>query len=52
LKADLAAALGSTENGRRLLARPELRDDVAFCAQLNVFNLVARLHADGALRRD
>jgi len=52
LKADLAAVLGNTENGRRLLARPELRDDVAFCAQLNVFNLVARLHTNGALRRD
>ena len=51
LKMDLAAALGGSQNGRRLLAIPELRDDVAFCARRDVFNLVAVMHADGALRR-
>ena len=51
LKTDLATALGSSENGRRLLAIPELRDGVAFCAQRDVFNLVAVMHADGSLRR-
>jgi 2-phosphosulfolactate phosphatase len=50
-KADLAAALGSSQNGRRLLAIPELRDDVAFCAQRGVFPLVAVMQADGALRK-
>jgi len=44
-------ALRDSENGRRLLAIPELRDDVAFCARRDVFNLVAVLHADGALRK-
>ena len=50
-KADLAAAVSNSTNGRRLLAIPELRDDVAFCAQRDVFNLVAVLEADGTLRR-
>ena len=51
MKSDLSAAIGSSQNGRRLLAIPELRDDVAFCAQRDVFDLVAVMEADGALRR-
>ena len=51
LKTDLATALGSSENGRRLLAIPELRDDVAFCVRRDVFNLVAIMQEDGSLRR-
>jgi len=51
LQTDLASALGSSQNGRRLLALPELNADVAFCAQRDVFNLVARMDANGALRR-
>jgi 2-phosphosulfolactate phosphatase len=43
--------LAASENGRRLLAIPELRDDVAFCAQRDVFNLVARMDAHGRLQR-
>ena len=48
---DLAAAIRDSQNGRRLLAMPELRDDVAFCAQRDLFNLVAVRHTDGSLRR-
>lgn len=48
--ANLEKSLGAAENGRRLLAQPELHDDVAFCAQRDVFNLVARMDADGQLR--
>jgi phosphosulfolactate phosphohydrolase-like enzyme len=33
-----------------LLANPDLRDDVAFCAQRDVFNLVAVMDGAGALR--
>ena len=44
-------ALGHSQNGARLLANPELRDDVAFCAQRNVYDLVAAMDADGALRK-
>ena len=50
MKADLAAAIGSSQNGRRLLAIPELRDDVTFCAQRDVFDLVAVMDEHGALR--
>ena len=51
MKNDLTAAIGGSQNGRRLLANVELRDDVAFCAQRDVFNLVAALGAEGVLRR-
>ncbi len=50
-KLDLLAALGRAKNGRRLLALPDLRDDVAFCAQRDVYNLVATLSPDGSLYR-
>jgi len=50
-KSDLAAAVRNSENARRLLAIPELRDDVAFCIQRDIFPLVARMEADGAIRR-
>jgi 2-phosphosulfolactate phosphatase len=49
---DLTEAIGEGRNGRRLLTIPELRDDVAFCAQRDVIPFVARLGADGALRRE
>jgi 2-phosphosulfolactate phosphatase len=48
---NLEKSLGASQNGRRLLAIPELHDDVAFCAQRDVFNLVARMDAVGQLRR-
>ena len=50
-KLDLFYALSLAKNGRRLLALPDLRDDVAFCAQRDVFNLVTAMSPDGALRR-
>ena len=50
-EAELAVAIGDSQNGRRLLALPELRPDVAFCAQRDIFNLVTTLEADGHLRR-
>ena len=40
---DLAGALSASRNGRRLLSRPDLQDDVAFCAQRDLFELVAVL---------
>jgi 2-phosphosulfolactate phosphatase len=49
-KADLTAAIATSENARRLLAIPDLRDDVSFCLQHDLFPLVARLEADGAIR--
>jgi 2-phosphosulfolactate phosphatase len=47
---DLAVAVSRSENARRLLALPELRDDVAFCLQRDAFPLVAQMK-NGALRR-
>lgn len=40
-KKDLLAAVCKSENAQRLLAIPELRDDVKFCLQRDVFNIVA-----------
>ena len=50
-KSDLTGAVSNATNARRLLAIPELRDDVAFCLQRDVFPLVARMGVDGAIRR-
>jgi 2-phosphosulfolactate phosphatase len=51
LKLDLPAAIAASKNGRRLLSIPDLRDDVAFCAQRDIFALVARMDSTGRLRR-
>ena len=48
-KGNLTAALGSSQNGFCLLARPELRDDVAYCAQRDLLPLVAVADAAGHL---
>jgi 2-phosphosulfolactate phosphatase len=50
-KSKLAAVVCNSENGQRLLSIPELRDDVVFCLQRDIFPLVARMEADGAIRR-
>jgi 2-phosphosulfolactate phosphatase len=48
---DLAGALAMARNGRRLLSRPELREDVAFCLQRNRYPLVAVQQVDGRIRK-
>ncbi|MFM2294540.1 MAG: hypothetical protein RLZZ350_953 [Verrucomicrobiota bacterium] len=48
---NLLAAMPLASNGARLLANPALRDDVALCLQRNMSALVARLDADGIVRR-
>jgi 2-phosphosulfolactate phosphatase len=48
-KSDLPMAFSSSQNARRLLAIPELREDVAFCLQRDVFNLVAEMRTDGTI---
>jgi 2-phosphosulfolactate phosphatase len=50
-KIDLSAAIAGSKNGRRLTAIPELRADVAFCSQRDVFNLVALMDAGGSLEQ-
>jgi len=49
-KADLPAAVATSQNARRLLAMPDLRADVAFCAQRDIFKIVAAMNGDGAIR--
>jgi 2-phosphosulfolactate phosphatase len=48
-KSNLFAAVSGAENARRLLAIPELRDDVAFCLRQDVYNLIATLGGDGTI---
>jgi 2-phosphosulfolactate phosphatase len=49
-KPDLAGAVCNSENARRLLSVPELRDDVSFCLQHDIYPLIARMESDGAIR--
>jgi 2-phosphosulfolactate phosphatase len=48
---DLNLAMSQSRNGRRLMSRPELKDDVAYCAQQNTFDLVASMGKDGWVRK-
>jgi 2-phosphosulfolactate phosphatase len=47
-KDDLVTAVGQARNARRLLASPELRDDVAFCLRRDVLDGTAELR-EGAI---
>ncbi|MGO9585652.1 MAG: 2-phosphosulfolactate phosphatase [Limisphaerales bacterium] len=49
-KSNLLEVVSEAENARRLLAISELHDDVAFCLQPDVYNLIAALGRDGAIR--
>jgi phosphosulfolactate phosphohydrolase-like enzyme len=49
-KSNLLEVVSGAENARRLLAIAELRDDVAFCLQRDIFPLTAALGRDGAIR--
>lgn len=48
---DLVEAMRSSRNGRRLLANPDLRDDVRLCMQRETIPFVASLLPGGAVRR-
>ncbi len=48
---DLLASVQRGRNARRLLAMPELRDDVALCLRRDTANVLAELRADGSVRR-
>ena len=47
---DVTAAMGAGLNGVRLLAKPDLAADVAFCARIDAIPIVAALDADGSAR--
>jgi 2-phosphosulfolactate phosphatase len=46
---NLAGTLQHSRNARRLLAIPELHDDVSFCLQWDTCPIVAVLHKDGRI---
>ena len=49
-RGDLLAAVQRARNARRLLALPDLREDVAVCLQRDSLPVLAELCADGAVR--
>jgi 2-phosphosulfolactate phosphatase len=46
-KDDLLAAVSRSQNGRRLLSHPELKEDVNFCVQRNLFGVVPVMTRSG-----
>jgi len=48
---DLLSAMPAARNGRRLLANPELHEDVPFCLQQDTLKFVARMAPSGIVRR-
>lgn len=50
-KRHLPTVICNSQNARRLLAIPELRDDVSFCLQQDTHPLVAAMDEGGAVRR-
>lgn len=49
-KADISAVIASSQNARRLLGIADLKADVPFCSQRDIFKIVAVMERDGALR--
>jgi 2-phosphosulfolactate phosphatase len=49
---NLLEAMKHARNGRRLLAIPEMRQDVWFCLQRETMPLVAQLFPDGSVRKN
>ena len=47
---DLLSAVSQSRNARRLMAHPDLRADVPFCLQRDLFGLVAESGRDGIVR--
>lgn len=50
-QADLLDVVGRSRNGRRLLANPELRADVACCLERDCHPLIGVLQEDGVVRQ-
>jgi len=46
---NLLEAASQSHNARRLRSRPELKDDVAFCLQRDVFDFTAVLNSEGKI---
>jgi 2-phosphosulfolactate phosphatase len=50
-KKDLLTAALSSRNGMRLSAIPELREDIPFCVQRDIFNFAAMLDQHGKVKK-
>lgn len=48
---NLLSAMACSRNGRRLLDRPELREDVGYCLERDTVKIAAEMQVDGAVRR-
>jgi len=48
---NLTDAASQSRNGRRLISIAELRDDVSFCVQRDIFNFAAALDAEGRVKK-
>jgi 2-phosphosulfolactate phosphatase len=49
IASDLNRGISQSRNGRRLLSIPELKDDVAFAAQMDVVSVVGIMQADAVV---
>ena len=48
---DVASAAATSRNGTRLTGIPELRADVPFCMQRDIFNFTAAMQKDGKIQK-
>jgi 2-phosphosulfolactate phosphatase len=48
---DVAAAASTSRNGTRLMGIPDLRDDVPFCTQRDIFNFAAAMQPNGTIKK-
>ncbi len=48
---DLLGVMRYARNGRHLLANPELRSDVAYCVQREIYSFLVEMQRDGQVRK-
>ena len=48
---NLGIVMAQSRNARRLMSRPELRDDVAYCSQRDIYNFAAAMDKNGVVSR-
>ena len=51
-KEDLLSGVSRSRNARRLLAHPELKEDVSFCVQRDVLTTVPEMNTNGCVTRE
>ena len=50
MQRDLLSSMQYSRNGRRLLALPELAEDVRFCVQREILTVLGRMNSEGEVR--